>query len=894
MNEGITTYDLTASLNSSGQPVTAQVSNVTNINATNTIVGAPGQPGPPGANGANGQDGVNGVGVPMGGATGTALFKTSSADYATTFRAIAESDVTNLSTDLAVKAPLASPALTGVPTAPTASPLTNNTQLATTAYTDTAVGVESTRAQAAESSKLPLAGGTMTGPIIGLEDKGGQVFNVKAYGATGNGSTSDSSAVQSAATAALLAGGKLYFPPGVYVVYNITFGNNLIVEGAGIGNTILLMDPTAPSGAVVCRVAPASNVTTTSNCHIRDLTIDGNKSIWGANSTQKGYGYYCGQSTKNLISNCSMFNVEIRNCMTYAFDIENATNIQLTNCVAHDNGYSSGTGTHINADGFTLIGDDITVTACQSYNNAVRGYLCGQSANIWHRVELIGCEAWGNASYGVDLGSDASGVLYNSHVIGGRFYSNGAAGIYLTVNSANCSVVGASTYNNATNGIQLNNANHCAIQGNTCYNNATASSSNPEIYLTNTTTYCTITGNVVNSTTATHAISEQNSSTDYNAITGNNVTSTSTTIVVNGTHTQTANNVPFDTKRAAAGANSDITSLSGLTTPLPISEGGTGSATQNFVDLTTNQSIAGIKTFSGEVVIPTQSNPTDAAQKQYVDAETTRATTAESLMLQKANNLSDVANITTARSNINASQWFVPTAVKTGPYTASPADYIPVDTTSGAVTITLPTAPADKTRIGVKMVIQGSTNTVTVATGGTDVFNKAGGATSLTLTLLAQGVLLQYASATGIWYIQADDLPLSQLDARYTGIAATVGGDLTGTLPNPQIAYSSKTVTTAYTQVVTDTLLLCDATSGNFIITAPDATTMRPGKPYRFKRIDVATKNYVTILPFGSSYNGSGQLVPGTQTIDGAFYYMLANIGESITLISDGANLEVY
>ena len=43
-------------------------------------------------------------------------------------------------TDLALKAPLASPVFTGVPTAPTASANTNNTQIATTAYVDSAVG----------------------------------------------------------------------------------------------------------------------------------------------------------------------------------------------------------------------------------------------------------------------------------------------------------------------------------------------------------------------------------------------------------------------------------------------------------------------------------------------------------------------------------------------------------------------------------------------------------------------------------------------------------------------------------------------------------------------------------------------------------------------------------
>jgi len=50
-----------------------------------------------------------------------------------------ESDVTSLISDLALKAPLASPALTGVPTAPTAAPGTNTTQISTTAFVAAAV-----------------------------------------------------------------------------------------------------------------------------------------------------------------------------------------------------------------------------------------------------------------------------------------------------------------------------------------------------------------------------------------------------------------------------------------------------------------------------------------------------------------------------------------------------------------------------------------------------------------------------------------------------------------------------------------------------------------------------------------------------------------------------------
>lgn len=52
---------------------------------------------------------------------------------------IAQSDVINLVGDLSLKAPLASPHFTGIPTAPTAPPATASTQLATTAYVDAAV-----------------------------------------------------------------------------------------------------------------------------------------------------------------------------------------------------------------------------------------------------------------------------------------------------------------------------------------------------------------------------------------------------------------------------------------------------------------------------------------------------------------------------------------------------------------------------------------------------------------------------------------------------------------------------------------------------------------------------------------------------------------------------------
>jgi hypothetical protein len=63
----------------------------------------------------------------------------------------------------ALKAPLASPALTGVPTAPTASVGTNTTQLATTAFVTAADVVVTTAYQEADALKAPLNSPALTG-----------------------------------------------------------------------------------------------------------------------------------------------------------------------------------------------------------------------------------------------------------------------------------------------------------------------------------------------------------------------------------------------------------------------------------------------------------------------------------------------------------------------------------------------------------------------------------------------------------------------------------------------------------------------------------------------------------------------------------------------------------
>jgi hypothetical protein len=67
--------------------------------------------------------------------------------------------------DVTGAAPLASPALTGTPTTPTATPLTDDTQIASTAYADAAVAVETSRAETAEALLAPKASPTFSGTV---------------------------------------------------------------------------------------------------------------------------------------------------------------------------------------------------------------------------------------------------------------------------------------------------------------------------------------------------------------------------------------------------------------------------------------------------------------------------------------------------------------------------------------------------------------------------------------------------------------------------------------------------------------------------------------------------------------------------------------------------------
>lgn len=96
------------------------------------------------------------------------------------------------------------------------------------------------------------------------------VFNVKdpRYGAVGDGVTDDTAAIQAADTAAAVAGGTVFFPPGTYAAAALSISSGVVWKGAGMGLSVLLA--TGSGSPVLLNINAATNV------YVEGLTFDGN------------------------------------------------------------------------------------------------------------------------------------------------------------------------------------------------------------------------------------------------------------------------------------------------------------------------------------------------------------------------------------------------------------------------------------------------------------------------------------------------------------------------------------------------------------------------------------------------------------------------------------------
>jgi len=169
------------------------------------------------------------------------------------------------------------------------------------------------------------------------------LVNVKDYGALGDGSTNDTSAIASAATAANSAHGVLYFPPGNYITdaITITGATGLSICGDGIGISVLKRRVLNSSGGVL-NISSSNHVTTSGltfdgNCNTR--TSGGQAVIYDASQSSFNdceiinsgeYAFFAG-SGATTITNLSVYNPYIHACYADGINFQNVTKSVINN-----------------------------------------------------------------------------------------------------------------------------------------------------------------------------------------------------------------------------------------------------------------------------------------------------------------------------------------------------------------------------------------------------------------------------------------------------------------------------------------------------------------------------------------------------------------------------------
>ncbi|GAB3386586.1 glycosyl hydrolase family 28-related protein [Azotobacter armeniacus] len=389
-------------------------------------------------------------------------------------------------------------------------------------------------------------------------------YNVKDFGALGNGVTDDRVAIQAAIDAAHASGGgTVHLPPGEYRVSGagapgdgcLMLKDNVYLAGAGMGQTVIkLVDGWNQKVTGMVRSAYGEE---TSNFGMRDLTLDGNR----ANNIEKVDGWFNGYipGQAGTDRNVTIERVEVREMSGYGFDPHEQTiNLVLRDSVAHHNGL----------DGFVA---DYQINGIfennVAYSNDRHGFNVVTSTHDFTMTNNI---AYGNGGNGlvVQRGLENLALPSNIRIEGGSYHDNALEGVLLKMTN-NVTVQGADIYGNGSAGVRLYGAEGVQILNNQIHDNS-QSGAYPEVLLQSfddtggasgtyyTTLNTRVEGNVITgSANSTYGIQERNDGTDYSTLSNNSISSVQRPMVLYGAHSTVSDTPGIAPQQPSEGTDGD-------------------------------------------------------------------------------------------------------------------------------------------------------------------------------------------------------------------------------------------------------------------------------------------------------------------------------------------------
>lgn len=369
--------------------------------------------------------------------------------------------------------------------------------------------------------------GTTSGVIF---DRGGSVYNVKSFGAVGDGVTNDTNAIQNAFNTASSTCGTVYLPQGVYATTLLQLRNCVSIKGAGIGSTIIKPSAAIGNNPVFNYQTGMGSTSPLTDVTISDLEFDGSdvpvaptstfkKAIYivyserlilqniyahnfpstcigpdfmhggiinniyvsecgvpGTNPGHNGLGIGVGGQTDEplLISNIQAWN-NANNGVLLEYVPDTPTNPYTAHNILLNNIVSYG-----NARGFRVSGaSNVSINNCSIHDNTDHGMYYQNFGSLSapdEDIKITNCYIYDNGDSGVEM-ITYEPLNYNPIITNNHIFNNTNYGIYTGGNGANIS--NNVVYNNTKTGIYYyGNSNYdrsaVSINLNSVYDNGSS------------------------------------------------------------------------------------------------------------------------------------------------------------------------------------------------------------------------------------------------------------------------------------------------------------------------------------------------------------------------------------------------------------------------------------